>query len=146
MLREELLSINKFPFDSEHIILKRSNVKEEGEVLIFQYDAQNDSEFDVYVEFYSKTYNLYCEGWHDFFEYEDLLGDSPVTLIKEQLISLINGDTKLKVNFSGNTPFKWELIHFNEDDNQKSLGSVGLIFYNYFGKKSQVIKMNNLLV
>jgi hypothetical protein len=142
-IKEALLTIDKFPFDNDHIILKKRNNKDEREVLIFEFNSRNETEFDIYAEFYSKTYNINCDGWHKYLEYNDP-GD-PVTKIKAQLLTLTNGKTKLKTRFSGQSPIKWELIYNYEQDKYESLGTVRLIFYNYFGKRRELIKVNRLL-
>jgi hypothetical protein len=142
-IKQALLTIDKFPFDNDHIILKKSSDKEEKEVLIFEFHSRSETEFDIYAEFYCKTYNLHCDGWHEIgLEYEDF--DDPVTKIKEQLMTLTNGKTILKTTFSGQSSIKWELIHNYDEGKYESLGTVGLILFNYFGKRHELVRVNKL--
>lgn len=75
------------------------------------------------------------EGWHEHFSSED-----------EALNCLVWGLTpacRLVISMRGNAAHKWT-VQSLEDNQWKDVGTTGLLFFNYFGRKSQKILQNNI--
>ena len=94
------------------------------------------------VELECMDYGVYpsAEGWHGgcwdvtVWKPEDLAGS-----LREFLNSLVS-DAELEVCYSGSKPYKWILHHTFEG--QRVADTTGLIFFNWFGRRSVIIKSN----
>jgi len=113
-------------------------------VLLFEYEARNDSEFSVTARIGCDYFFISCDAWHEDYQISDD-AEKMATKILAQLITLFNGQTKLMIWFAGNSSVRWELMYNYRDETWASLGTTGLIFYNYFAKKHSDEKINRLI-
>src|SRR5258708_1863855 len=114
--------------------LTRKNFKLKEGLLSFEYIPSDSRGFPVGLEMREGVYELYCDSWHDEFEIEGLAAIEVATSIFEQLITLLNGQTTLRVSRAGRMPYKWELMHEFKPGQYESLGLTALLVFNYFGK------------
>lgn len=137
----ELVSkYSKFPIDKEHF---KTKTRGKETVLEFYYKAASESEFDVRAEFFENSFTLYCDGWHDdFLAEEDPIQNAEKAL--EILKSIFKGKVRLLIKTAGRLPYKW-LIILEEGIDWNVMGLTGLIFYNYFGKRKVVKKVNRII-
>ncbi|UCE98553.1 MAG: hypothetical protein JSV82_05030 [Planctomycetota bacterium] len=131
---------SKFPIDAEHL---RIDTKDGKTLLEFCYLASSESEFDVIGEFFEDTFTLSCDGWYGEF-FMDQSPERSAKRILEMLKSIFEGKVRLRVKFAGRTPFQWVIL-FDEGIDWCVISQVGLLFYNYFGKRRTVVKVNKLI-
>lgn len=136
-----IVDYNVFPIDEDH--LEIDNIDGE-KCLVLRFEARDDSEFSVEVGFSKRSYIIYCEGWHDEFK---LIEDEKINVshIIEKLVTLFNGKTKLVTKHASEKPYKWVLLYNYENDDWGFLGSICLIFYNYFGKRKVTETTNRII-
>lgn len=135
----KIIKYNVFPVDEAHLQVK---IGEDGNTLIYKYITDNEIGFDVFIEIGIKTYSIYCENWHEIEMSFNTKEDVDVFL--QKLIAFFNGSTKLIVKYSNNKPFYWELFHC-DNKGWESLGKIKLLFFNYFGKRKEIYKINLLI-
>lgn len=132
---------SKFPIDGHHLSVE---IKNRRICLQFTYQAISETEFDVFAEFFEDSFTLYCDGCHE----EFIMKKSPtecVTNILEKLKSIFEGKVKIRVTYAGKFPYKWEIL-FYEGINWEVLPLMGLFFYNYFGKRKTIEKINRIII
>lgn len=138
---EAIASYGAPPMDTEHMEIAEEN----GQVVLrFEARANSESGFDVAVVVLGDSYTIWGDGWHENHPLEDNFVRSAHSVV-EQLVTLLNGRTKLLVSYAGKWPYKWEMLHNYEDDRWESLSVTGLIFYNYFGRRRLTEKRNRML-
>ncbi len=123
------------------------NWRTERKTTILTIPRQSDSGFEVGVR--CEAFGLYplAGDWHgmpwDF--------NAPKTSIQNQcdacmkfILYLLTPDSRLRVITSNGKPFRW-LVEYFEENKWKLHEEMGLLFYNYFGKRSEFILQNNHL-
>lgn len=76
------------------------------------------------------------DGWHENLEYDKVYFDKFFANIKRLLIFILSESCKLVIFKSDNKPYKWNLYGL-ENNSWKFYSSIGLLFYNFLGKKSR---------
>lgn len=132
---------SKFPIDSKHL---KVEVKKGNTCLEFIYKAQSKLEFDVFAEFYKDSYTLFCDGWHDEFVMEKCPNETARSILGK-LKTIFEGKLKVRVTYAGKLPYKWEIL-FDEGIDWEVLPLTGLLFYNYFGKRKTIEKINRIII
>jgi hypothetical protein len=102
--------------------------------------SQKATGFEVKLE--CMDYGVYpsAEGWHG--------GCWDVTVWKPQdlerslreFLASVLSDAELEIFYSGSKPYKWVLHHTYEG--QQVADETGLLFFNWFGRRSHEIKRN----
>lgn len=115
--------------------LTRSNFRRTNDSLYFSYEPNQPRGFSVQAQLQEGEFWLDCEGWHEHFAIEGGSEEKFAQSCLEKLITLLNGQTTLKVSKAGRWPYKWELIYKYADDKHESLGVTGLLVFNYFGRR-----------
>jgi len=138
---ETISEYSKFPIDCEHLMVKTRNGRT---CLEFYYEASSEIEFNVFAEFFEDAFTLCCEGWHD----EFFMDESPEQSAKralEMLKSIFEGKVRVRVEFAGKSPYQWIIVS-DEGIDWGVMRLTGLFFYNYFGKRKTIEKVNRLIV
>ncbi|HSR18378.1 MAG TPA: hypothetical protein VLM39_09850 [Ignavibacteriaceae bacterium] len=130
----------------DEVIQNGNNLKYEWrenntEILFQKISSQG---FDIIIRYDEN--NIYLEtdtGYHDYFKvnnnFKEVLIDV-MGIIRD----LLTRNMRIKEYLSNNRSYKWTLQCFRENK-WKDESSTGLIFWNYFGKKSEKIYFNNSL-
>ncbi len=137
---EAISKYSKSPIDNEHVKIETRKGKA---ILEFYYKASSELEYDVYGEFFEDSFTLCCDGWHDEF-FMDGSPERKAERILEMLKSIFEGKVKVRVKFAGKSPYQWE-IFFDKGIDWDVMHLTGLIFYNYFGKRKAVDKVNKII-
>lgn len=109
-------------------------------VLVFP--ASGASGYDVEVYASEESITVYADVAH-------LAIDDPSDArgrVQEALAlvqDLRSPRTRLRIHFAGGQPYRWTVEEF-EDGEWKGSFLTGLLFWNYFGRRSQVIRQNAL--
>ncbi len=106
----------------------------------------NETGFTVEVQ--AQTYGLYAfaEGWHSSAweltsrkeTYENLC-----TQFLGFVRTLLSRDAWLEVRYAGRTPYRWTMTYGVEGGAESE--STGLLFFNYFGRRSARVLQNDHL-
>lgn len=137
-LQKYVEAFNKAP-------LTWKNFEREKDRLDFYYEPEDGKGFSVDVIANPKSYLLSCEGWHEEFQQEDMSDDAFAQQLFERLQKLLDGRATLVITKTNGRPYKWELFHEYEPGKTESLSMTGLIFFNYFGKRSKETRVNTIL-
>ncbi|CAN0227397.1 unnamed protein product, partial [Phaeothamnion confervicola] len=89
-----------------------------------------ESGFSVRAVFEPHLIRLGAEGWHD--EYESSEAARDVLGVDV----LLSGQMVLREYCSNRKPYRWDLLAQTTDGQWVSRDSVGLLFFNYFGKRT----------
>jgi len=117
-----------------------AEIKSEKDRDILCIPPQSEHGFPVELE--CMDYGVYpsAEGWHG--GCWDVTVWKPKDLeasLREFLNSLVT-DAELKIYYSGAKPYKWVLHHTFEG--QRVADETGLLFFNWFGRRSNETKRN----
>lgn len=118
-------------------------IKDNGDKKKLTIKRINSTGFDVVAE--CETYGLYpfAGEWHGP-AWELFSGSETYFDLCKQFMgfirSLLCEDSKLEVRYSSEKPYKWLLTYTTEDGIETQ--ETGLMFYNYFGKKSCKVFQN----
>jgi len=128
------------PIDRDHLKIGTRN----GEALLeFCYNARSALEFDVFAEFFEDSFTICCDGWHDEFVMEQDTTENGRNVL-EKLKFVFEGKVKLRVTYAGRSAHKWQLL-FDEAIDWHVMRLTGLLFYNYFGRRKTVQKVNKII-
>ena len=130
---------NESPLDAEHLRISEEGGRVE---LWFEATAASRIGFDVGAVVREGSYTLWCdEGWHDEFP---LQGDpeEDARLLVARLADLLEGRAKLLIRYAGGSPYRWRLVVADAEKWQAYFLETGLLFYNYFGRRALVAKVN----
>ncbi len=100
------------------------------------------------VEAQAETYGLYAsaEGWHSGAWEPTSRKETLEELCSEFLgfvRTLVSSDAELEVRYAGGTPYKWTMTYGVEGGAESE--STGLLFFNYFGRRSTRVLRNQHL-
>ncbi|WP_156481500.1 hypothetical protein [Microbulbifer thermotolerans] len=117
-----------------------AEIKSEKDRDVLRIPPQSENGFQVELE--CTEYGVYpsAEGWHG--GCWDVTVWKPKDLeasLREFLNSIVT-DAELEICYSGSKPYKWILRHTFEG--QRVADETGLIFFNWFGRRSIEIKCN----
>jgi hypothetical protein len=127
--------------------LTRGSFDLKGTSLSFVFVPEDKNGYNIKLSANENGYQLACEGWHEeFLPAKEQSDDEFAQQLYEQLVTLLNGQTILRITKAGRWPYKWEILYEYEPGKTESLGASGLIFFNYFGKRGTENKKNTVLV
>jgi hypothetical protein len=115
--------------DEDHCILEIFKVEETG--------------FDISIHVSSDEITLFCEGFHEHYK----LDDEPKKFVNQFLgltYDLLTPSMRLREFLRGSSPYKWS-IESLDDDVWTEEASSSLLFYNYFGQRSERFYQNKIL-
>ena len=110
---------------------------------ILNIPKKNDRGFDITVEVCADEINLFCEGFHDHYSIEGTPDDFANYFVGF-LYNLLSPVMRISEVCSGGVPYKW-ILESRQQGEWISDSITGLIFYNYFGKRSKRIYQNESL-
>ena len=118
------------------------NIEKDSCTLTFL--KNSESGFDIYIKVYPDRIMVSTDrGAHEHFdvEYENSnLIECTMGFVRD----LLSADMRIRELLSGNKPYKWIIENF-DGEKWNYEGSTGLIFWNYFGRKSEKIYQNDIL-
>ena len=116
----------------------------EGPAAVFAYQARDEREFSVSVELAAAGYTLSCDEWYEFFAFT---GDPVLTgaRLQNQLIALLNGQTKLVVRYAGKKPVGLTLFYSADGEEWEAVSLTHALFFNVFAQRHEEEKRNRLL-
>ena len=137
---EAIARHNESPLDGEHLEIS----EEEGRIeLHFEATADSPGGFDVGAVVREGSYTLWCgEGWHERFPSQ---GDpeEDARLLVARLADLLEGRAKLLIRYADGRPYRWRLVVSDAEKWQADFLETGLLFYNYFGRRTLAAKVND---
>ena len=100
--------------------------------------------FDITVSSDKKFIYMFTDrGYHKQFEIIYPLSET-LTNVMGIVRDLLSKNMRIREYLTNKKPYKWTLEYF-EDNQWKAEGSTTLIFWNYFGKKSEQVYFNDIL-
>jgi len=111
--------------------------------VVLQFPAQDADGFDVEIHASPNCLVVYADAAHS--EVED-----PPELqerVREALRwvqDLLSPRTRLRIQFAGSAPYRWSVEVF-EDGKWKVVFLTGLLFWNFFGRRHEVIRQNRIV-
>lgn len=98
----------------------------------------NISSYEMTIYISDIAILIELDGWHENFYYDkvNLIGNF-LKELRDFLIFVLSDACKLLIFKSNNKSYKWNLLSTKEN---KLISSTGLLFYNFFGKKSVLEK------
>jgi hypothetical protein len=105
----------------------------------------NEKGFDLNLELFGDDVVLHCESMH---QHITNLEKKPTPEFANEVFGVIydylTTDVRMKEFQSNGSPFKWVIESLSEDKWERGQ-STGILFYNYFGKKTIEIFQNDYL-
>jgi hypothetical protein len=105
------------------------------------FPKQNEKGFDVMVEVSSSGIIVSTHGAHQHFDSpedsNDVKTKKALTLVRD----LLSSDMRIREFCAGNSAYRWN-IEVVQDNQWRLECSTGLLFWNYFGKRSERIFQN----
>jgi hypothetical protein len=138
---DEIAGSNRAPLDTKHLSVAWS---EGNPVPHLDIRAETKTEFDVGFAMREDSYTLWAEGWHD----EFVMGGDPTEdarLLLARVRMLLDGRARLCVRYAGRMPYRWTLVVEDEEGWRGYFDVTGLLFYNYFGRRTTREKINRRL-
>lgn len=125
--------------DEKDLVYEWNDNKSE---IIFK--KNTDEGFDITVSYATNFIYMFTDrGYHKQFEIVDTLGET-LNDIMGMVRDLLSKNMRIREYLTNKKPYKWNLEYF-EDKQWKIAGSTTLMFWNYFGKKSEQIYSNDIL-
>jgi hypothetical protein len=119
-------------------------VREWGErsddMVVLRFPAQDRDGFDVEIHAFPHALTVYADLAHA--EVEEAL--PPGELVREALKrvqDLLSSRTRLRIRFAGGVPYRWR-VEVLEDGEWQLDFMTALLFWNYLGRRSEVIRQN----
>lgn len=100
--------------------------------------------FDIEINITLKEIIIYLDGWHENFRFNESSYKETSFYLNKFIIFVLSESCKLEIYESNKKPFKWILCGF-EQNRWKTYSLTGLLFYNYFGRRSKVEKQSHML-
>ena len=132
-------------------LLKHPNLKfsEKGNAFEIKFEKSCKNGFSIFLSLLPKEKILSLStdcGFHDHFHITAF--DSPRAALNQvlsQFEQMMSGQIRIKIISKGGRPVKWiaELNSSSSTKNWSEVSSTGLLFFNFFRKKTQQILMNS---
>lgn len=129
---------------SEHSEIQHTFSIDDGyEGCILDIPQQSENGFNITIEIDENRLILYTEGSH--IHLDDV--QDPKHLVQDilgLLRDLLSSAMRVVEFLSDDKPYKWSMESFR-NGKWENENTTGLLFYNYFGKKTQKIYQNDIL-
>jgi hypothetical protein len=108
------------------------------------FPKQKEDGFDVLIEVSSTEINVLIQGAHQHFDSSKGSNESKINNALTLVRDLLSSNMRTKELRAGKLAYRWDMEYF--DNNQWCLeNTTGLLFWNYFGKRSERILQNSTL-
>ena len=157
----EFLSKNKLNMENRDPTLCREFVKQAKEILsahpqikhewsidadedhcILDFPKSNPDGFDITVEVYPDQIIVFGQGFHEHFDQDNnsIKIESSLGLVRD----LLCPDMRIKEYLAGGSPYRWD-AELLQNGKWLREHTTGLVFWNYFGRRSQKYYQNKVL-
>ena len=119
------------------------SVGSEGEYCVLEIPMSNEGGFDIHLDVGDREILIHCGDFHDHHE----LDSEIVEFVNHYfgfIYDLLSVSMRLREFCSGRRPYKWTLECL-EDGHWSEESTTGMLLYNYFGRKSELIMQNKTL-
>lgn len=130
--------------DSNHEILKLNHYQDNDSTITFKKEKENG--FDIIVEDQGESIFIGADiGYHDHIYVKDFPSKQEALSYAFGLVrDLLSKNMRIRVVMKNDKPVKWILEYYKDHEWYEESG-VALLFFNYFGKKSERIFFNDIL-
>ena len=119
------------------------SIDDDEDHCVLDFPKMDESGFDIHVEVDSEEVAIYCEGYHDHHQLEGEPNDFANHVVGF-LYDLLTSLMRVREYCAGGFPYKWSL-ECREGDAWVPESTTGLLFYNYFGRKTESFFQNSTL-
>ena len=142
-LQEAIETIGKEFFSVYPHVPHSWNIGSEGFDLSIE--MESESGFSIFLDLIEYEAVIYCGCMHQHvFWPEEESADDYARRIYGMIYDYLTTETRLREVYSGKNPHKY-VIEQRVDGNWESEEEMGLLFFNYFGKKSEKFYQNDIL-
>ena len=144
ILRDEFIKIAKEAISKYPELQHSWNMNADGVSCSLTFPKQNENGFEILIEVSPNQITVFTVGAHQHFDSPE---DSNETKIKTALAlvrDLLSSDMRIRELRAGNSAYRWALESLHQN-NWRRESSTGLLFWNYFGKRSEKIFQNYTL-
>jgi len=116
-----------------------------GDCYTFSIKDKSKNGYSIYVEILGDELIFHCDHFHQhIYQPKEMNTEEYVNHVFGMVYDYLTTDVRMIEKRSNGKPYKWT-IETKEGEEWKEDQSTGLIFYNYFGMKSEKIYQNDLL-
>jgi len=116
-----------------------------GEGFDLSIEVENESGFSIFVDLIEDEAVIHCESAHQhIFWPEEEDAHDYAKRIYGLIYDYLTTETRLREVYSGKNPYKY-IIEQRVDSHWEKEDTMGLLFFNYFGKRSEKIYQNDIL-
>lgn len=103
-------------------------------------DPSDPNGFSVSLEFGDGTSTVFCDGWHEHFDFADEATNEKLAL--ECFIACLTGACRVRVHRRGQTEYRWVLERKTEDG-WRAQSITGLLFFPFWRSLEIIYRVNS---
>ncbi|HEX4342713.1 MAG TPA: hypothetical protein VH255_04945 [Verrucomicrobiae bacterium] len=108
------------------------------------FPKQNDVGFDVLVKVLPDGITVLGEGVHQHFDSDESSNESEITEALALVRDLLSPHMRIREFRAGKSAYRWNMETFRDNEWHRECTTT-LLFWNYFGRRSEVIFQNKTL-